>query len=165
MTPGYAIRLATLADLDTLVEHRRSMWRDMGATDEVLLEDMSARFRPWLRVRMDSGDYRTWLVELDGEVVAGAAAWERERHPPVNGRHPRYVYVLNVYTSPEHRRRGLARSLMETIIEWARERGHDTIDLTASAEGQPLYESLGFSHVNEMRLSLSAGFARPRRNQ
>jgi GNAT superfamily N-acetyltransferase len=151
---GYVVRLADAADVDVLVRHRARMWFDMGERDETALAEMAARFHPWVLERMAAGDYRTWLVEHDGRVVAGAAAWERVRHPPVGRANPRYVYVLNVYTEPEHRRRGLARVLLETIIAWAREQGHDTIDLTASAEGQPLYASLGFVHVNEMRLVL-----------
>jgi GNAT superfamily N-acetyltransferase len=148
------LRLATPDDVETLTAHRRLMWHDMGQRDPALLDDMCARFAPWVRTRMAAGDYRTWLAEDGSRIVAGAAAWERERHPPVTGRHPRYVYVLNVYTEPGYRLRGIARLLLDTIVEWARTAGHDTIDLTASAEGQPLYESLGFVKVNEMRLVL-----------
>jgi GNAT superfamily N-acetyltransferase len=156
LPPGYRMRLAAVADLETLVAHRREMWRDMGQRDEAALANMAERFRPWVLKHMAAGDYRTWLVEHAGETVAGAAAWVRERHPPVGSQHPQYVYVLNVYTEPAHRRRGLARALLTAIIEWAREAGHDTIDLTTSAEGEPLYASLGFVHVNEMRLLLAA---------
>ena len=59
-----------------------------------------------------------------------------------------------MYTDPAHRRRGLARRLMETMIAWARAEGHATLYLHASDEGRGLYESLGFAPTNEMRLVL-----------
>ena len=51
---------------------------------------------------------------------------------------------MNVYVAPDHRKRGLARRLMETIIAWARENKITFLQLSASHEGRALYESLGF---------------------
>jgi GNAT superfamily N-acetyltransferase len=53
--------------------------------------------------------------------------------------------VYNVYTEPAHRRRGLARLIMETIQAWCGEHGVSSIALNASRDGQPLYEALGYS--------------------
>ena len=33
---------------------------------------------------------------------------------------------------------------MEALLDWFRERGVRKVDLTASADGEPLYASLGF---------------------
>jgi GNAT superfamily N-acetyltransferase len=86
--------------------------------------------------------------------VAGAGLlvvpWVASPRNPV----PRIAYVLNVYTDPAYRRRGLSRRLMETIIAWCREQGFGVVHLHASEVGRPLYESLGFEPSNEMRLSL-----------
>lgn len=62
--------------------------------------------------------------------------------------------VVNVYTDPSHRRQGIARKLMEVIIDWCRSEGFGSVLLHASDEGRPLYESLGFTPTNEMRLML-----------
>jgi GNAT superfamily N-acetyltransferase len=62
--------------------------------------------------------------------------------------------ILNMFTEPTFRRRGLARMLMQTMIAWCREQGYKTVALHASDEGRPLYESLGFQPTNEMRLHL-----------
>ena len=45
---------------------------------------------------------------------------------------------------PEYRRRGIARRLMETSIDYLRGRGVRCIKLDATPLGQPLYEQLGF---------------------
>lgn len=67
---------------------------------------------------------------------------------------PRRAWVLNVYTEPSHRRKGLARLVMQAIIAWCREQGFRSLFLHASEEGRPLYEKLGFGPTSEMRLTL-----------
>jgi GNAT superfamily N-acetyltransferase len=62
--------------------------------------------------------------------------------------------IVNVYTEPAHRRRGLARRLMVAMLDWLREQGYGTVSLHASDYGRPLYESLGFAATNEMRMQL-----------
>ena len=61
---------------------------------------------------------------------------------------------MNVYTEPAHRRRGLSRRLMSELIAWCRAHGITRITLHASTDGRPLYEGLGFTPTNEMRLVL-----------
>ena len=60
-----------------------------------------------------------------------------------------------MFTEPEHRRRGLARWIVETIVGWGREAGLPGVYLHASDEARPLYASLGFEPTSEMRLDLS----------
>jgi GNAT superfamily N-acetyltransferase len=63
----------------------------------------------------------------------------------------RAAVVVNVYTEPAERRRGLARLLMERVLEWAREVELEDLVLHAAPDGRHLYESLGFAMTNEMR--------------
>lgn len=58
--------------------------------------------------------------------------------------------VLNVYVDDAHRRRGIARRLMETLVAWAPGAGIVRLVLHASLDGRALYESLGFTASNEM---------------
>ena len=62
--------------------------------------------------------------------------------------------ILNVYTEPEFRRQGVARKVMQAILEWIKARGLHSVNLHASPEGRHLYETLGFEPTNEMRLWL-----------
>ena len=61
---------------------------------------------------------------------------------------------MNMYTEPEHRRQGLARRLMEAMIDWTRREGYAALFLHASEAGRPLYKELGFEPTNEMHLRL-----------
>ena len=57
----------------------------------------------------------------------------------------RYGRISNILTLPSYRRQGLARAIMLELILKARELDLAYLDLDASPEVQPLYESLGFA--------------------
>lgn len=152
---GFVLRRATSADLDTLVAHRRLMFQDMGYDDHVAMDSMSAQLRPWLLERMQSGSYHAWLVcAPDGSIVAGTGLWLMDWIPHMIGKGLQRGNILNVYTAPEFRRRGLARELMNAALDWCHENRIDTVILHASPAGRALYEQLGFTASNEMRLRL-----------
>lgn len=155
MTAGFRIREATLADLAAVLHHRRAMFEDMGYRDAGALERMLATSGPYIAQGLAEGFYRGWLAEdAAGHVVAGGGVLV---HPWVS--HPgfpesRRAYILNVYTEPGSRRRGLAREIMQAILAWCRQEGFAAVALHASEEGRPLYQALGFEPSNEMRLKL-----------
>jgi hypothetical protein len=43
---GFTLRRSTTADLDTLVEHRRAMFQDMGYTDQETMGAMARSSAP-----------------------------------------------------------------------------------------------------------------------
>jgi GNAT superfamily N-acetyltransferase len=61
--------------------------------------------------------------------------------------------IMNVFVEPEWRRRGIARTLMEEVLAWARTTGIVSLVLHASEDGRALYESMGFVPTNEMRFT------------
>ena len=152
---SYRIRPATPQDLAVVLHHRRRMFAEMGFTEPRALEAMLASATPLIQRGLGDGTYRGWLVESPGSgIVAGGGViiLEFQSHPadPV----PRRAWVVNMFTEPEHRRRGLARQLMDTMIGWCRAEGMRYLHLHASDDGRALYESLGFEPTNEMRLAL-----------
>lgn len=151
---GFAIRRATADDIHILVAHRRAMFVDMGYGDEAALDAMAEKCHSWLLTRVDRGDYLAWLaIAPDQSIAAGAGLWLMDWIPHMIGRGPR-GNILNVYTAVGFRRRGLARELMKAVIEWCRSSGVDVVVLHASPDGRRLYESMGFTDTNEMRMKL-----------
>lgn len=64
-------------------------------------------------------------------------------------------YILNVFTSPEFRKKGLAKLLLQEIIRYANGHNINKLWLNSSEYGKHLYSSLGFiSKSNEMELIL-----------
>jgi GNAT superfamily N-acetyltransferase len=130
------------------------MFRDMGSVSAEDAELLRMASEPWLSGLLANGDYIGWLVEYRRIVVAGGGILVRELGPvPGCYRVGRWGHIVNLYTEPGHRRRGLARRLMTTILDWCAVHGIDHVTLAASDEGRALYESLGFKPTSEMSLS------------
>ena len=148
------LRTATPDDLPTIIRHRRQMYTDMGFRDEASLDAMEATSAPWIKAGLENGTYRGWLIESPDGVVAGGGVVVHEY--PSSPRDPgtRRAYILNMYTEPHYRKRGLARLILEVMINWCREEGFGWVSLHASDEGRHLYETLGFEPTNELRLML-----------
>jgi len=158
------IREAGPGDVEVILHQRRSMFRDMGEGTVEELDRMVEVARPWLTRALGDGSYRHWLA-IDGGVarapspasssgrVAGGGGvllspWPANPHDPCTER----AVILNVYTEPEFRRRGVARQVMAAILAWVKAYGLRAVNLHASDEGRHLYENLGFEATNEMRL-------------
>ncbi len=158
---GFRVRMVVPADAPLLARHRVEMFRDMGRlVTDAAAEALRAAAEPALREWVAAGTYLGWLAEPDGHpgTVAGGAGLQLRPLLPrpaddgqgaVSGPEG---YVLNVFVERAFRRRGVARLLMGHVLAYVREHGITRCTLHPSAEGKPLYESLGFTPTTELRL-------------
>jgi GNAT superfamily N-acetyltransferase len=149
------IRKAGVEDLKHILYHRRAMFEEMGFADSAVLDRVGDLSRKYFEEALRIGTYRAWLAEeLNGHVVGGGgivvAGWPG--YPGEN--HAERVWILNMYTEPGARRCGVAKRLLEVMIEWCRIKGFSAVSLHASSAGRPLYETVGFQQTNEMMLKL-----------
>jgi GNAT superfamily N-acetyltransferase len=166
MDDTFEIRRAAPADARVIAHHRADMFCDMGQLPPALYTELVDRTVAYLGQAIPSGEYVGWLAFVQGssDAIAGAGVQLRRilpRPAAQDGEHRiavgREAIVLNVYTERTWRRKGLARLLMQHVLEWARGADLDRLVLHASDEGRALYEHLGFETSSEMR------FARPLR--
>jgi GNAT superfamily N-acetyltransferase len=148
------IRPASPSDIPEILRQRRAMYEDMHYNDSGALDAMVKLSGDYLKKAIAEGSFRVWLAFESGLAVAGGAVivspWPA--HP--YDLECRRATILNVYTDPAYRGRGLARLLMQTMIAWCQQEGFARVTLHASEDGRHLYESLGFEASNEMRLRL-----------
>lgn len=152
---GLQLRMTTPDDILMVMYHRRMMFQDMGFKDETQLEAMQATSIPYFEKKMQDDTYFGWLVENEQQqVIAGGGIVIIDVHSspafPLSTR----PHIVNVYTEPAYRRNGIARKLMETMLNWCREQNYGVVGLHASPEAKHLYESMGFTPTNEMKLVL-----------
>jgi GNAT superfamily N-acetyltransferase len=140
---SYNIREATLADSDALVHHRIAMFTDMGMPLDAVALDSA--FRAWLAETMTTGTYRAWVVEEDrGAIVGGGGMTILPWPPGPRDMATRLGFVYNVYVEEGHRRRGVARRIMEAIHAFCRDHHITSVALNASRGGLPLYKEMGY---------------------
>ena len=154
----FQIRRATAQDADVIAWHRARMFQDMGDVSgdafEILRTNARARLEQWIH----NGNYMGWLASPAAEpelIVAGAGVQLQPILPrPVDVStigEGRQGTIVNVFTEPQWRRRGIAGLLIQEIIIWSKNEQLDRLILHASDEGRSIYEKLGFVASNEMR--------------
>jgi GNAT superfamily N-acetyltransferase len=128
------------------------MFAEIGCQDTHILDRMDSASEQYLRDALPNGSYRAWMAQTDGgRIVSGGGIaivpWPGSPDFPT----ARRGWILNIYTEPEFRRRGIARQIIETIVGWCRAEGFAYVSLHASKDGRALYETLDFHPTNEMR--------------
>lgn len=159
LSQGLPPRPATAADIPALVNHRRRMFEDMYADQDAVrdragYEAMDAAYAVLLRYEIPAGSTRAWVIQDNRVIAASGALKFTDWLPRPDGLRRGLVYVHSVYTVPEYRRQGLARHILNAMIDHCRANGWPRISLHASNMGRGLYAELGFKPTNEMRLVL-----------
>lgn len=95
------------------------------------------------------------VVEIGGAVVATAIGTLELGVPNPLCPRGRTVRLANVITLPEHRGNGYASLLVRDVIEWAHAVDADRVDLSATPEGQRIYEAAGFVLTSAPRMKLN----------
>jgi len=99
------------------------------------------------RAKLERGDVRAWIAEVDGMPAGYAVAAIRER--PENALcHPRRLFEVDeIAVSVAHRRQGVARALIERVLTQARSEGIREVELTSwsfNVEAHAAFRALGF---------------------
>jgi GNAT superfamily N-acetyltransferase len=158
MSDTFQIRRATAQDADIISWHRARMFQDMGDVSGDAFEILRAKARTRLEQWINNGNYIGWLAtpaDEPGMIVAGAGVQLQPILPrPVDVStigEGRQATIVNVFTEPQWRERGIASLLIKEIIIWSNNEQVDRLVLHASDEGRSIYERLGFIASNEMR--------------
>jgi len=136
------IRPAEPGDAQTLVELAREVGSEEGAWLLTTAEWRSmADERRYLRAVRRHPDAAVYVAEDEGRIVARLSL-ARDIHPA-----SRHVADLGLMVAASHRRRGIARVLLDQSVAWAESVGVRKLELHVFPWNEPamaLYESFGF---------------------
>lgn len=159
MSDTFRIRRATIQDAGIIAWQRARMFQDMGEVSGEAFETLRRKAQARLEEWFERGNYAGWLATLADkpDVVVGGAGIQLQSILPrplssATISEGRQGTVINVFTEPQWRRRGVGSLLMKEIIAWSKDEGLDRLLLHASRDGRSVYEKLGFIDGNEMRL-------------
>lgn len=138
-------RRAGIRDIRVLarfrVEFANLMYKHAWDAEARVLE---RNIRKYLKKALPEGNFMAWLAESGGKTLAvsGMVIW---RIPPRYGAlDGKQAYILNMYTIPEARGRGLCNRLLRELIGEAKKLRIKKISLHTSKDGEPIYRKAGF---------------------
>lgn len=143
-------RKATIDDLDILVNTRITvLCAANNLDDNVDMSEVERESRDYYEKALLDGSHTAYLVFDDGEFVgAGGVSYFRVM-PTYHNPSGRKAYIMNMYTAPDHRRRGIAYNTLDLLVKDAKAQGVSAISLEATDMGRPLYERYGFVKMND----------------
>ena len=136
-------RKLTNNDLDTFIDMRIRQLREEGATEDI---DLIAPLRDYYDRHMSDGTFVSWLA-LDGDRIIGTSGMSFVEKPPYFSCPSGRIGLLSsMFTDPHYRRMGIAKELLNRVVEEARAYGCGAVQITASDMGVKLYTAYGFVH-------------------
>lgn len=107
-------RIATLDDCETLVGLRKTQLVDEGLTPNT---DITEQLTQFFTQHLDNNQLVQWLVfDKNTPIAAGAILFHA--FPP-SYYNPSGIrgYTANIYTAPSHRGQGIARTMLDLLVE------------------------------------------------
>src|SRR6266566_223497 len=139
------------------ITYRKADWRDVEALAvlrrEFLIEVADAqpgdasilpRLRDWFKEKLANGQFCAFLAVVGDEVIASSGLVVHEHPPGIMIPNGREAYIMNMYTRPAWRGRGIATIIFRKLLEVAKEKECTRVALHALPLGRAIYEKEGF---------------------
>lgn len=139
------LHVATASDAEIMAEYRLRFNLELSPPQtEEGIKRLKTDLIIYFREHSEDGSF-TSVIAYIGDEVAGIGSME-PRIIPGNFKNPsgRWGFILNMYTVPEHRKKGIAGAILNKLISLGKEQGLTAFELLATAEGRPVYEKAGF---------------------
>lgn len=145
---------AMLEDIDILTETRIEVLKAANQlSDDTDMSEVKKHSYDYYQKALRDGTHIAYLV-FDGSRFAGAGGVSFfQVMPTYHNPSGKKAYIMNMYTRPGYRRRGIAYKILDMLIRDTKSKGITAISLEATAMGRPLYEKYGFIKMkDEMEL-------------
>jgi GNAT superfamily N-acetyltransferase len=148
-------RLATTSDVESLTTMRLAFLAEI-LPDRKPGPELRDAMSQFFTDALSAGEFVAYLAVADSKVIASSGL-AFHRHPPsIANPTGREAYIMNMYTLPEFRRRGIATELLSLLVDHARENHCGKVSLHAMANGRSIYVKAGFVAIEtEMRLNIA----------
>jgi GNAT superfamily N-acetyltransferase len=119
-------------------------------------QKLSEELNRFFKEAMDEDRFFAFMAELDGEIVSFGGMVIKK----IPGDFNQSMYlegdILNMYTIPSARRKGISALILEQLIAEAKRRGISKISLHTTKDGEKLYRKFGFEEPHYPVLELLA---------
>lgn len=145
-------RLANASDIEEIVRLAGEMFESLGvdAAHHAWREEGGCQ----LAARLGEDLHAAVVDHPDdpGRLVASGVGVVLEPLPSPTNVSGRIGYIQWLCVEDGFRRRGLGRAVTSALLAWLEQRGVRSVELYATAAGEPLYRSLGFAETASLAM-------------
>lgn len=150
-------RRATIDDIDALVTLRSEFLAEAAAMGGLTGTAPRDALREYFLQTIPAGEFISFLAIAEPDTVAVSGMVLRRLPPSIKYPTGREAYIMNMYTRPAWRGRGLATELLNRLLAFAADNGYARARLHTFPKAQPIYTRAGFElEEGEMLLDLPA---------
>ena len=128
-------------DIKVLIDMRMSQLQEEGAEPTF---DLAPALQEFYDKHLEDGTFISWAAVENGRIIATSGMSFVEKPPYYANPSGRIGLLSSMYTLKEYRRKGIAKALLDKVINEARLHGCGAVQITASDMGVPLYMDYGF---------------------
>ena len=145
---------ATIEDIDILTETRIEVLRAANKlSDDLDMSEVEKQSYDYYKKALSDGTHIAYLIFDENCFVGTGGVSFYQVMPTYHNPSGKKAYIMNMYTHPDYRRKGIAYQTLDRLIRDTKYKGIMSISLEATAMGYPLYEKYGFVKMNnEMEL-------------
>lgn len=141
---------ATLEDIDILTETRIEVLRAANKLSvDADMSEVERQSYSYYQKALYDGSHIAYLVYDESRCVGTGGVSFFQVMPTYHNPSGDKAYIMNMYTNPEYRRKGIAYKTLDMLIKDIKSKGISSIPLEATAMGRPLYEKYGFVKMND----------------
>lgn len=139
------IRKVETADIPAMTNARLNYLTEMqGARTQAYLLELQQNLEAFFKQTMMEGSFFALLAEYEGVIVSYGGMVLKKIPGDLNQSSYLEGDILNMYTLPEFRRKGISSRILKKLIEEAKALGVSKVALHCSKDGEPLYRKFGF---------------------
>ncbi len=142
-------RKATLEDIDILVNLRVNFLKEVEKpSNEALSIVLRESIHQFFRKKMHNNEFVSWIATNEGKIIATSGVSFLDVPPSYANASGKEAYIMNLYTLPQFRKRGIGTKLLDKIISEVRKSLVKKIRLHSTEIGKPIYIKKGFDDSN-----------------
>ncbi len=144
-------------DIPLVLKFRKHLFDEMEVPDAALIDGSYDVLFERYNEEFDAENIRHFIAyDRDNEPLSIAGALIKNDFPYYLFKPGYYGWIIDVYTVPQHRGKGLASRLMKLTAQWLIGKGAREAKLIAAGSAaRHLYEKLGYRATWEMSINLS----------
>ena len=141
---------ATIEDIDILTETRIQVLRAANQlSNKVDLSEMRKQSYHYYQKALCDGTHVAYLIFDEHRFAGTGGVSFFQVMPTYHNVSGNKAYIMNIYTKPAYRRRGIAYRILDLLVSDIRSKGVIAVFLEATEAGRPLYEKYGFVKMND----------------
>ena len=136
-------RKLTLEDLGTFIDMRINQLQEEGAEATT---DLKPALEDYYKRHIQDGTFVSWIATDGNKIIATSGMSFVEKPPYYSCPTGKIGLLSSMFMDKDYRRQGIAKKLLDKVVQEAKSYGCGTIQITASDMGTLLYTDYGFKY-------------------